>query len=81
MAVQLPSQLQPVSEGAGPWNRPWYEWTWRITLALNASTAGAGATTARPTSATTGAQYFDTTLGRPIWWNGAAWVYSDGTPA
>lgn len=81
MSVQLPSQLQPIAMGAGAWDRAWYEWAWRLTQAVNAATAGVGATTARPTSATQGAQFFDTTIGRPIWWDGAAWVYSDGTPA
>ena len=26
-----------------------------------------------------GNQYFDTTLGIPIWWNGKAWVNASGT--
>jgi hypothetical protein len=29
-------------------------------------------------AAFTGQMYFDTTLGIPIWWNGAAWVNSAG---
>lgn len=81
MAVQLPSQTQPISEGGSRWERAWYEWAWRITTAANTAFAGAGATAQRPTSAPTGAQFFDTTVGRPIWWNGAAWIYADGTPA
>ena len=28
-----------------------------------------------------GFQYFDTTLGRPIWWNGSGWVDATGTTA
>ena len=28
-----------------------------------------------------GYQYFDTTLGKPIFWNGSAWVEEDGEPA
>ncbi len=39
----------------------------------------AGITTGRPTlNLSVGQQYFDTTLGKPIWWNGAAWVDATG---
>lgn len=40
-----------------------------------------GLTTARPTSPSTGQCFFDTTLGKPIWWNGSAWVDGLGLPA
>lgn len=40
-----------------------------------------GATAARPGAPGTGEQYFDTTLGKPIWWNGSGWVLADGTAA
>lgn len=43
-------------------------------------TLGATGTTAqRPTLRPTGFSYFDTTLGRNIWWRGAAWVDGAGT--
>ena len=38
-----------------------------------------GATTARPTGQAVGYQYFDTTLNKPIWYNGSKWVDSTGT--
>ncbi|WP_424571546.1 glycosyl hydrolase family 28-related protein [Weissella soli] len=38
---------------------------------------GQGATADRP-SGQTGLQWFDTTLGKPIWFNGTAWVDSSG---
>lgn len=44
-----------------------------------------GTTTNRPTSRlddswqTIGLMYFDTTLGKPIWWNGTNWVDANGT--
>lgn len=45
-----------------------------------------GTTAQRPTASLTtideGFQYFNTNLGlngKPIWWNGSAWVYADGT--
>lgn len=37
-----------------------------------------GATTARPTGQAVGYQYFDTTLNKPIWYNGSKWVDSTG---
>jgi hypothetical protein len=38
-----------------------------------------GTTAARPTiQLTIGQTYFDTTLGRPVWWRGAAWVDATG---
>ena len=41
-----------------------------------------GATESRPSSGNwTGRQYFDTTLGKPVWWNGTKWVLSDGSDA
>lgn len=43
-------------------------------------TLGATGTTAqRPTLRPTGFAYFDTTLGRAVWWRGAAWVDGAGT--
>lgn len=37
-----------------------------------------GTTELRPTTPHISFQYFDTTLGKPIWWNGSAWVDSTG---
>lgn len=37
-----------------------------------------GASTDRPTGIAVGFQYFDTTLNKPIWWNGSAWVDATG---
>lgn len=33
----------------------------------------------RPTVSVVGTQIFDTTIGKPIWWNGTAWVDAAGT--
>lgn len=40
-----------------------------------------GATGARPSSVTAGYMYFDTTLGKPVWWTGAAWHDATGASA
>lgn len=37
-------------------------------------------TVGRPAGVATGFMDFDTDLGIPIWWNGAAWVNASGTP-
>lgn len=41
----------------------------------------AGPTASRPTGPPTGFSYFDTDLGRPIWFKGSSfgWVFADGT--
>ena len=38
-----------------------------------------GTTANRPTWATVGMQYFDTTLKKPVWWSGLSWVDANGT--
>lgn len=39
-----------------------------------------GASNERPTEGMlVGFEYFDTTLGKPIWWNGNDWVDATGT--
>lgn len=40
-----------------------------------------GPTTARPAAPVSGTQYFDITLGKPIWWRGTAWVDATGAVA
>jgi hypothetical protein len=44
------------------------------------STPSAGTTGARPsTGLQVGQFYFDTTINRPIWWNGTNWINAAGT--
>lgn len=61
------------------WSQPWGNYlseSWQVAFDVQNS----GVTGARPTkNLYTGKPYFDTTLGRPIWWNGAAWIKADGT--
>lgn len=51
------------------------------TSVINTLLLQSGATTSRPALISTqlGYQYFDTTIGKPIWWNGSAWKDSTGT--
>lgn len=37
-----------------------------------------GTTAQRPTAVSVGFMYFDTTLGKPVWWKGAVWVDATG---
>lgn len=41
-------------------------------------TTSSGTTANRPTTLTTGYMYFDTTLNKPIWWNGTSWRDATG---
>lgn len=45
---------------------------------FTAVTLQKGTTAQRPNPSFAGQQYFDTTLGKPIWWNGTAWVDNAG---
>jgi hypothetical protein len=48
---------------------------------LNVTVPNFGPSSARPTEALlVGQVYFDTTLGFPIWWNGADWINALGEP-
>lgn len=46
MAVQLPSNLQPIGQSSGQWDRAWYEWAWRLTNAVNSGGGGGAPTNA-----------------------------------
>lgn len=35
----------------------------------------------RPSQPNVGECFFDTSINKPIWWNGSSWVLSDGTNA
>jgi hypothetical protein len=52
---------------------------WNAIRTLGNRTLNNGTTAERPTTVIIGQQYFDTTLGRPIWWDGTEWVDSTGS--
>ena len=69
-----------VSAEDGP-SRPWFPWFRKVTDTCNA-VRQSGTTAQRPTSGLwTGRPYFDTTIGKPIWWKTSGWVLADGTAA
>jgi hypothetical protein len=51
------------------------------TFNLNVTVPNFGPSTSRPTEGLlVGQTYFDTTLNRPIWWNGNYWIDAIGNP-
>lgn len=51
------------------------------TFNLNVTVPNFGPSSARPTEGLlVGQTYFDTTLNRPIWWNGEYWINAIGDP-
>ena len=70
------SLLQRVNSGETIWLTNDGD-TWRY---HRFATFGLGTTAKRPSEALTpGLQFFDTTLGKPIWWDGTNWVDATGT--
>jgi len=53
--------------------------TWQVDSNTGAVSIGAFATGSRPTVTITGTMIYDTTLGKPVWWNGSAWKDAAGT--
>lgn len=67
----------------------WQEWRKALTLwgrdaahLISRAAPESGPTSDRPTSDLwAGRQYFDKTLGIPVYWNGTGWVDANGTGA
>lgn len=73
--MSLPSLLKESERTDEDWRR-------RVRDAVNLllrRVADQGATTERPRAPNIGTQFYDTTLKRPIWWNGTAWTNAAGT--
>lgn len=59
-----------------------YEINWQVNNKITINIIPqSGSTADRPAVATVGQSYFDTTLGRPIWWNGTKWINALGDEA
>ena len=50
----------------------------RVLVSPGQVVQASGTTAQRPTTIEVGSKYFDTTLGIPVFWNGAAWVNASG---
>jgi PKD repeat protein len=64
--------------GSGRMYGPKAGGAWPAT-ALGGITGASGTTSARPASVPVGYGYWDTTLGKPVWWNGTVWKDATGT--
>lgn len=53
----------------------------RDALGATSIACKSGITSSRPVVTTVGYMFFDTTLGKPIWWNGSIWVLATGIAA
>ena len=69
---QLAHRLSAPGIAIRRYNGTWSSWRFLQTTL-------AGNTASRPATPVVSEQYFDTTLGHPIWWNGTAWVDATGT--
>lgn len=68
----------PVDDGVSL-NQGWSTW-FNSAFNLLVSLTQSGTTAQRPTKLLfIGKTYFDTTIGRPIWYNGTNWIKADGT--
>lgn len=81
MKVDVNSRLG--SPGDPNYDRALLDMLRKMADAINEADTPTGTTTNRPRGADlrTGRRYFDTTIGKPIWFNGTIWVDSTGTAA
>lgn len=73
MLAPPPANL-PITDQTGRLTREWSQWITELQK-YAASTHGGDTTAMRPVNGVkTSDMYFDTTLNRPLWWNGTVWV-------
>ena len=74
--INTPPTTVPAGE---QWAPAWHNWFSQAFRILQASSQS-GTTAQRPTVGLyAGRTYFDTTLGKPIWYEGPGWVDATGT--
>lgn len=72
---------EQVADATRRFSRAWVQWIDRVDRTVSAARES-GPTANRPTSRLwIGRQYFDTTLGQPVWYDGSGWVDATGTAA
>lgn len=77
MSFELPSN-SPLTDPKGTASVPFLQWLSR-THTIVAAVISSGTTANRPTkNLWNGRTYFDTTLGKPIWYYGTGWVDATG---
>jgi len=65
--------IPPLIRESEPTDAGWKRKTRDLLNAVTKRTMGQGLTMERPRNPDVGVMFYDTTLGKPIWWNGSAW--------
>lgn len=74
MSFEQPPFLSTMVNSASKVMPAWVQWFGRVQAILGALTAS-GPTEGRPTTGLyVGQSYFDTTVGKPVFWDGESWV-------
>lgn len=74
MRFPQPPLSSTVTDSSSKAMPAWGQWFGRVQAILGAVTAS-GPTEGRPTTGLyVGQSYFDTTVGKPVFWDGASWV-------
>jgi hypothetical protein len=76
--ISPPPSQSNIAESSGTAGSSWVEFFSEVFKSIRAL-QNSGTTAQRPTQGLyVGRPYFDTTLNRPIWYNGTAWQRADG---
>jgi hypothetical protein len=76
--INIPPLSEPMSDKSGPTRRSWSSWVSQV-FRICFDVQNSGVTANRPTGDLyVGKFYFDTTLGKPIWYEGPGWVDATG---
>lgn len=78
--AQLARQLKDDPDGTGQAIDTTFQYL-SGQVAERQAAQSSGTKAARPANPSMGWMYFDTTLGKPIWWSGAKWVDATGAAA
>lgn len=71
--------IQPLINLDEPTEAEWKRKTRDAVNSLIKRLSGNGPTTGRPKGPVVGQMFYDTTLLKPIWWNGSVWKDANGT--
>ncbi len=78
MPIITPPPLQEPFDKEGGVSNPWKQWSQSVYTVAN-TVEQSGITANRPSHKFIGQQFFDTTLGKPVFSNGTAWVTISGS--
>tara|TARA_R110000824_G_scaffold266240_1_gene455245 strand:+ start:225 stop:902 length:678 start_codon:yes stop_codon:yes gene_type:complete len=78
MPIITPPPLQDAIQEETSITPPWQAWTKSVYTVAN-TVAQSGTTANRPPAKFVGQQYFDTTLTKPVFYSGSAWIQISGS--